>query len=127
MALAAIRSSSDDAAGPAPMIATSAVLTPSPGRARQLASNPIAELFSRLYQRSPASWVDAYGTDRVEALTRLCNDVRREYPNSVFFAARLLFEREHWWNRWLHNQTVRDMERLLHDRGSELIVVPVRL
>ena len=75
----------------------------------------------------PASWVDAYGTDRVDALTRLCDDVRKEYPNSVFFAARLLFEREHWWNRWLHNQTVRDMERLLHDRGSELIVVPVRL
>ena len=43
--------------------------------------------------------------------------MRQEYPNSVFFAARLLFEREHWWNRWLHNQTVRDMERLLHDRG----------
>ena len=56
-----------------------------------------------------------------------CEDVRKEYPNSVFFAARLLFEREHWWNRWLHNQTVRDMERLLHDRGSELIVIPVRL
>lgn len=75
----------------------------------------------------PASWVDAYGTDRIEALTQLCDDVRTEYPNSVFFAARLLFEREHWWNRWLHNQTVRDMERLLHDRGSELIVIPVRL
>jgi amino acid transporter len=75
----------------------------------------------------PARWADAYGTDRVEALTRLCDETRAEFANSVFFAARLIFEREHWWNRWLHNQTVRDMERVLHDRGTELIVIPIRL
>jgi hypothetical protein len=38
-----------------------------------------------------------------------------------------MFEREHWWNRWLHNQTSFAMQRLLHAVGAELIVLPVRL
>jgi amino acid transporter len=74
-----------------------------------------------------ASWRDDYGTDRVALLTDLCDSVRREYPSSVFFAARLLFDRENWWNRWLHNQTPLAMQRLLNQAGAELIVIPVCL
>jgi hypothetical protein len=75
----------------------------------------------------PARWYDEYGTDRIAQLNELCETARREYPNSVFFSSRLMFDREHWWNRWLHNQTSFAMQRLLHGAGAELIVLPVKL
>jgi len=74
-----------------------------------------------------ARWYDAYGSDRLVELERLSLEVRDEYPNSVFFASRLVFDQEHWWNRWLHSQTPLAMQRILNARGVELVILPVTL
>ena len=72
-------------------------------------------------------WFDAYGNDRLVELERLALEVRDEYPNSVFFASRLVFEHEHWWNRWLHHHTPLAMQRILNEHGMELVILPVAL
>jgi len=72
-------------------------------------------------------WYDAYGSDRLEELERLALAVRDEFPNSVFFASRLVFETETWWNRWLHSQTPLVMQRILNGHGLELMIMPVTL
>jgi len=72
-------------------------------------------------------WYDAYGSDRELELERLALEVRKTFPNSVFFASRLVFENEHWWNRWLHSQTPLAMQRLLNAHGIELVILPVTL
>jgi hypothetical protein len=72
-------------------------------------------------------WYDAYGSDRLVELERLSLKVRDEFPNSVFFASRLVFEQEHWWNRWLHSQTPLAMQRVLNGHGVELVILPVAL
>jgi amino acid transporter len=72
-------------------------------------------------------WYDAYGSDRLVELEHLCMKVRHEFPNSVFFASRLVFEQEHWWNRWLHSQTPLAMQRILNRYGVELMILPVTL
>ena len=72
-------------------------------------------------------WYDAYGSDRELELERLALEVRETFPNSVFFASRLVFENEHWWNRWLHSQTPLAMQRLLNAHGIELVILPVTL
>jgi amino acid transporter len=72
-------------------------------------------------------WYDAYGSDRLEELERLALAVRDEFPNSVFFASRLVFETENWWNRWLHSQTPLAMQRILNGHGLELMIMPVTL
>jgi len=45
----------------------------------------------------------------------------------VFFASRLVFETETWWNRWLHSQTPLVMQRILNGHGLELMIMPVTL
>jgi len=72
-------------------------------------------------------WYDAYGSDRLVEMERLALEVRGEYPHSVFFASRLVFEHEHWWNRWLHHHTPLAMQRILNEQGMELVILPVAL
>jgi hypothetical protein len=36
-------------------------------------------------------------------------------------------EHEHWWNRWPHRQTPLVMQRMLNERGIELVILPVML
>jgi amino acid transporter len=78
-------------------------------------------------QGKASRWYDAYGSDRLLQLENLSLAVRTEFPNSVFFASRLVFETEHWWNRWLHSQTPLAMQRLLNEHGVELVILPVTL
>lgn len=72
-------------------------------------------------------WYDAYGSDRLVAIERLAMQVRDDFPKSVFFASRLVFEHEHWWNRWLHHHTPLAMQRMLNERGMEVVILPVLL
>lgn len=74
-----------------------------------------------------ARWYEAYGNDRLLEMERLALEVRREYPSSVFFASRLIFQREGIWNRWLHHHTPLAMQRILNTHGLELVIVPVAL
>ncbi len=72
-------------------------------------------------------WRDAYGSDRLAELERLSLEVREEFPQSVFFASRLVFEKDYPWNRWLHSQTPLAIQRLLNEQGVELVILPVAL
>ncbi|HXW10110.1 MAG TPA: APC family permease [Steroidobacteraceae bacterium] len=74
-----------------------------------------------------ACWFDGYGADRLRELERLALEVRDQFPNSVYFANRLVFEHDTWWTRWLHNQTPLAMQRLLNLHGLELVILPVML
>jgi hypothetical protein len=53
--------------------------------------------------------------------------VHDSFPNSVFFASRVVFENERWWNRWLHSQTPLNIQRILSEHDIELVVLPVML
>jgi hypothetical protein len=72
-------------------------------------------------------WFDAYGSDRLLELEHLSLEVRQQFPNSVFFSNRLVFENDHWWTRWLHSQTPLAMQRALNLHGLELVILPVML
>jgi len=78
-------------------------------------------------QGKGSRWFDAYGSDRRAELEKLSLEVREHFPHSVFFASRLVFEKEQWWNRWLHSQTPLAMQRILNEHGVELVILPVTL
>ena len=65
--------------------------------------------------------------DYVAEIERLCLEVHREFPNSVFFAARLLFWKDTFWSRLLHNETPLALQRRLLFHGLQFVVLPVRL
>ncbi len=77
------------------------------------------------YRGKGSCWFDAYGSDRLAELERLALTIRAGFPNSVFFASRLVFEKERPWNRWLHSQTPLAMQRILNEHGVELVILPV--
>ena len=67
------------------------------------------------------------GTEAVEASEGLCRDVAREFPRSIFFAGKLIFEEERWYQRLLHNETAYQLQRKLQFAGLNAMVLPVRV
>ena len=65
--------------------------------------------------------------DYVQEIERVCLDVHHDFPNSVFFAARLLFWKDTFWSRLLHNETPLTLQRRLLFHGLQFVVLPVRL
>ncbi len=74
-----------------------------------------------------ATWRMAYGTDSIAVLDDLVQEVIAEYPNSVCFAAKLIFARDNLFVRWLHNQTALAMQRRLHLRGQQMVILPMKV
>jgi hypothetical protein len=67
------------------------------------------------------------GTEAVSECERLAAEVAREYERSIFFAGKLIFEQEKWWDRLLHNETAYQIQRRLQFKGLPMVVLPVRV
>jgi amino acid transporter len=69
----------------------------------------------------------AFGTDPVAQLTELCDKVAEEFPNAIFFASKLIFVHDNWWTQLLHNQTAILMQRRLHLKGRQMVILPMKI
>lgn len=69
----------------------------------------------------------AVGTDVVAEAEALCLEVVREFPRTVCFAGHLIFRRERWYYRYLHNQTAFALQKRLQWQGIPVVVLPVRV
>jgi amino acid transporter len=69
----------------------------------------------------------AIGTDPVDELESLCQHVSREFPKSTFFAGQLIFQRDTWYQRLLHNQTAYSLQRRLQWDGLPMVILPTRV
>jgi amino acid transporter len=67
------------------------------------------------------------GTDVIEELDVLCNQIAKEWDKKVFFTGQLAFEGETFWTRILHNQTSFALQRRLLFDGHEVVILPIRL
>ena len=75
----------------------------------------------------PATSYTSYGIDVIGELTRLAERVRADFPNCVFFSSKLIFQRDTWFTRLLHNQTAIAVQRHLHFHGMQMMVLPMRV
>ena len=69
----------------------------------------------------------AFGTEPVEELMKLTNQVARDFPNCVFFASKLIFVHDNFFTRWLHNQTPLAMQQRLHLQGMQMVILPMKV
>jgi hypothetical protein len=83
--------------------------------------------FARIHMGWAAEGDHAIGTDAVAELDHLCREVALRFPRSVFFAGKLIFQKESWYQRILHNETAASVERRLQFAGLPMIVMPVRM
>lgn len=75
----------------------------------------------------PATGRMALGTEVVDEAERLCAEVAREFARPTFFAGQMIFARETWWRRLLHNETALALQKRLQWAGRTMVTMPVRV
>jgi amino acid transporter len=74
-----------------------------------------------------ADYATGVGTDPADEITRVCVELATKYPRVMFFAGKLLWQRETWTQRILHNETAYQVERRLQWKGLPMTVIPLRV
>lgn len=69
----------------------------------------------------------AFGTDTVDELAKLAEKITRKYSNCIFFSSKLIFEKDNFISRLLHNETAITLQRNLHLIGKELVILPMKV
>jgi len=76
-------------------------------------------------------WYSEYryslGVDLIEELEKLCKTVAQEFPRAVFFAGKLVFQKENFLARLLHNHTPYTLQQRLQFEGLEMMILPIRV
>ena len=72
-----------------------------------------------------AHW--AVGTDIVEEILGLAPALRERFPRAIFFGGQIVFERETFLTRLLHNYVVFTLQRQLYRMGLPFMIMPVML
>ncbi len=75
----------------------------------------------------PASYEYKMGAEVVETASELCIEMSQKYPNAVFFAGELVFERPRWFHRILHNETAYAILRRIRFAGLPMVILPIRI
>jgi hypothetical protein len=75
----------------------------------------------------PATGRTAIGTEAVIEAERVSLAVAREFPRAVFFAGKMIFRREKWFHRLLHNETAAALEKRLRWAGKTMVTMPIRV
>ena len=75
----------------------------------------------------PATVRMSVGTEAVEEAEKICLELSREFKQSIFFAAKLVFQKEKWYQRILHSETAYAIQNRLQFQGLSMVVLPVRV
>ena len=67
------------------------------------------------------------GTEAVAEAEKLSVAISHEFPRAVFFAGKLVFQKERWYQRLLHNESAYALQRRLQFDGLNAMVMPVRV
>ena len=74
-----------------------------------------------------ATYRCAIGTDAVDEAEKLCLEVAKEFPRITFFEGQLVFGRERWYQRILHNETAYAIQKRLQWAGKTVVILPARV
>ncbi len=82
------------------------------------------------YMRSEGYYAESYtstGIDVISEVEKLSQEVAQKFPGVVFFGGQVVFEKETFFNKWLHNYTVFALQRRLYSHGIPFVVMPIRV
>ena len=75
----------------------------------------------------PSTYLFSIGTDAVEEAEKLCRQVIAQYPIVTFFGGKVVFAREQWYQRLLHNETATSIQKRLYWHGATMVVLPAKV
>lgn len=67
------------------------------------------------------------GLDIEEEIMKAIPDITAKFPRSVFFGGQLVFPKDTFMSRLLHNYTVFSLQRKLYNIGFEFVILPIKL
>jgi hypothetical protein len=68
-----------------------------------------------------------YDTDIIEKLTQLTDRVAKDYQNVVFFGTKFIFDNENIFTQILFNHVPYIMQRRLHVKGLNMVILPMKI
>jgi amino acid transporter len=74
-----------------------------------------------------AQGISSTGVDAIDEIINLAPDVAKRFPNSVFFGGQLIFPKDSFITRVLHNYTVFTLQRRLYREGIPFVILPIRV
>jgi hypothetical protein len=60
-------------------------------------------------------------------LEELCTAVAHDFPRSIFFSGKLVFQEENAVSRFLHNHTPATLQQKLQFAGLDMMILPIRV
>ena len=66
-------------------------------------------------------------TEVVEPVVKLCHEIAQEFPRSIFFTGKSIFQSERWYHTLLHNETAYAIQNRLQFEGRQTIILPIRV
>ena len=69
----------------------------------------------------------AIGIDIVHEISNLTPRILERFPRSVFFGGQVVFPRDSFWTRLLHNYVVFAAQRQLYRKGVPFVIIPIRV
>ncbi|HXI59367.1 MAG TPA: APC family permease [Polyangia bacterium] len=75
----------------------------------------------------PSMYRFAIGTDAVAEAEKLCREIIAEFPVVTFIGGKIVFARERWFQRLLHNETALAIQRRLYWLGATMVVLPAKV
>jgi hypothetical protein len=75
----------------------------------------------------PATYKFSIGTDAVAEAEKLCRQVMAEFPVVTFVGGKVIFAREIWYQRFLHNETALAIQKRLYWMGATMVVLPAKV
>jgi amino acid transporter len=82
--------------------------------------------FCQSHGMASSSYI-GFGTDAVDEVTRMCEEISRSFPNAIFFTSKLIFATDNWFTRLLHNQAALAVQRRLHLEGLQMVILPMKV
>jgi amino acid transporter len=67
------------------------------------------------------------GIDAVDEAEKLCLQVAEQFPQTTYFAGKVIFHRERWYDRILHNETAFAIQKRLQWDNKTMVVLPARV
>ena len=74
-----------------------------------------------------AESITTTGIDVISEVETISLDIMRRFPGVVFFGGQVVFEKETFFTKWLHNYTVFALQRRLYNHGVPFVVMPIRV
>jgi hypothetical protein len=69
----------------------------------------------------------AVGNDAVEEISGIAREIIERCPQAVFFGGQMIFEKDTFFNRMLHNYTTFAVQRRFYQQGIPFLIMPVRV